>query len=119
MDAIGTRRCDAMHTGGPAYGPAVVGRLAEVLAAHVGPDRAIRVPDLVAEAGLSGSPLRAAYAALDGERWCLGKTRDGLFVARSADEAAELTRYLDAHARVVLARVDRRRGWDFAGAPIR
>lgn len=115
----GSRTCDEMHYGGPAYGHAVVARLVDVLGRHVGPDRAIRVPDLVREAGVPGSPLRAAYGDLDGDRFCLGRTRDGLYVARTRAEAEALTREMERHIATLQRRVDRRCRWWFGGAPIR
>ena len=79
---------------------------------HVGHANRVRTEDLGTETGVGGRTLRGIFAEADGREFVLGQGDDGVFVAETAEDAEPGTRRLEAQARKMLARANRRRDFD-------
>jgi DNA-binding GntR family transcriptional regulator len=83
--------------------------VAELRNHHVGHEHRIRTEDLTQLLGVSGRTIRSIFNALDGREFVLGQGDDGVFVATCAEDAEPGTRRLEAQARRMFERAQRRR----------
>ncbi len=88
----------------------------ELKTGHIGFENRIRTEDLAQVVGVSGRTLRAIFNALDGEELVLATGDDGIFVATTEEEAEPGTRRLEAQARRMAERAERRRNFDLPRA---
>ena len=92
-----------------AYTPAQRSAVVAALRSHVGPDRAVKVAALAAEAGVPGRTVRQLLSDVDGQEMLLAGGNEGVWVASLPDEAEEFTRRMESQIGAMAERVRRRR----------